>query len=168
MDEWMERRLCSTNTQHTNSFFSVFFFFIKPGYRVVTLYINKPLNIHSNRSHRITLATSEAQNSKLQNYFRLHILSPLQGKKRGGETVRSDRPAVRAGVVSMSSERRQRRYIWLNRATGDGESENKSRQRRTDWTGIERETAAHWNKDRKHEEDEIATSRGARFIILIW
>lgn len=45
----------STKQSNAKNFFSLFFFFIKKGYRVFHFDVNKPLNLHSNRSHKITM-----------------------------------------------------------------------------------------------------------------
>lgn len=45
-------------------------FFIKKGYRVFHFHIHKPLNIHSNRSHRLTL---QLQRHKTVNFKLLQV-----------------------------------------------------------------------------------------------
>lgn len=157
---WLCRVTClffGTNTQHTHRFAYYFFFFIKRGYRVVNFYINKPLNIHSNRSHRITL---QLQRHRTVNFILLQVARfAIFGKKK--RRIVFFFFILDVNIVSMKSGKRQKRYIWLHRATGDLESKSKwrggGRQRQR-----ERETAAHLNKDRNMKRTGSA-SHGARF-----
>lgn len=111
----------STNTQDTQICL-LFFFLSKKGYRVVNFYINKPLNIHSNRSHRITL---QLQRHKTVNFILLQVARfAIFGKKRTQNRLFFFLSSMWI-LCQWNREKRQRRYIWLNRATGDLESKSK-------------------------------------------